>query len=474
MKFILGQLIMIDKIGRSRIVGKMIYLIETLSPNRNFCLSLNGTWGSGKSVVLELLRERLLQHPEYIVVHYDAWKNSFYSDPLIAMLYCILDTLENSVSEEVLDTITSKRMKQTALKVAATVGEAVVDTIAEKSLFVKFIKGAIEKVKGVIRTYKETSFTNNPEVEDFKSYSSFLNETIKQLNEITAQTVIENKQTKLVILVDEIDRCLPNEQLIVLERLHHLFDVHNCAVIVALNKGAIRSNFEKNYGGNGEDYLRKFFQYNFELSTDAVVLLKNRLTDLFYEINDKREEVIIEKGVDFIIEDIVSVATDIIKTKKIDNRDIEKYINDSSSILRSIVNYHPALIWFTLRVLLYRMFNDDLYNKILDEKKTDSILIINLNGFLGIKNAPSGFIETYIYQGRNQSIRYSTYTENEYNDLLFLFNVCRFRYNENMVNVFVQVVNNTTFYKYRNSKKCKELIEQIKAILFEMERYGNV
>lgn len=53
-----------DKIDRTEIVEKMEYLIETLPHNHNFCLALNGTWGSGKSFVIELLKEKLLEHSE--------------------------------------------------------------------------------------------------------------------------------------------------------------------------------------------------------------------------------------------------------------------------------------------------------------------------------------------------------------------------------------------------------------------------
>lgn len=431
--------------------------------------------GKRKSVVIELLKEKQLEHPEYIVVHYDAWKNSFYSDPLIAMLYCILDTLENSVSEDISDLIISKRAKQTAIEVASKVGEAVVDTIAEKSKIVGFIHSAIKKIKEVIKTYKSTALTNNPEVENYKSYVSFLNQTIKQLNDITEQIFIQNTQTRLVILVDEIDRCLPNEQLIVLERLHHLFDVHNCAVVVALNKEAIHKNFEKNYGGNSEDYLRKFFQYNFELPTNAIILLKNRLIDLFYEINDKRKEAIIEKGVDFIINDILKVVTDLIldsKSKKIDNRDIEKYIKDCGFILKSILEYHPALLWFAMRLLLYRMFNDKLYKNIVDEKNLNSIFIVELGSFLGVENKQTSFNDLHFsYNGNFADVRYNYYINSSHNDLLYLFNICRYRNNEMMLKIFVEVVENSTFEKYK--KDSTQIVEQIKIILSEMERYGN-
>lgn len=385
---------MIDKIDRTEIVEKMEYLIETLPHNHNFCLALNGTWGSGKSFVIELLKEKLLEHSEYIVVHYDAWKNSFYSDPLIAMLYSILDTLENNISEEVSDAVVSTRTKQTALTVVSKVGEAVLDSVAEKSKIVGFIKIAIQKVKDVIKIYKKTALTNNCEFEDYKSYISFLNQTIKQLNDITALTLLENKQTRFVVLVDEIDRCLPNDQLIVLERLHHLFDVQNCAVIVALNKEAIHENFEKNYGGNSDDYLRKFFQYNFELPTNAIVLLKNWLVDVFYEINDRRKEPILEDDVKFIIDDIEKVAKDILidnKSKKVDNRDIEKYINVSKRVIISIIDFHPAFILFTLRLMLYRMFKEDLFNELINVDKNNSSIKTQLDEFLGVKNAHTSY-----------------------------------------------------------------------------------
>ena len=467
---------MIDKIGRKDIVDKIDYLIENLPRDQHFCLALNGSWGSGKSVVIELLREELVKHSEYIVVHYDAWKNNFYSDPLIAMLYCILDTLEQATSEEISDSIKSKKLKKTASTVAAKVGGAIVEAATEKVKVVGIIKDAIEKIKAVIKAYKETALTNNPEVEEYKSYASFLNQTIAQLNEITAEEFLKDKQTRLIVLVDEIDRCLPNEQLIVLEKLHHLFNVKNCAVIVALNKEAIQKNFEKNYGGNSEDYLRKFFQYNFELPTNAAILLKNRLIDLFYEINDKRDEALLEKSVDFIVDDIVQVALEIKSNagnvKQINNRDIEKYISDGSCILRSIVNYHPVFLWFALRLLIYRMFRDDLLKSIIDENHLNRIFIDDLKRFLGGKAEENDYSNWQIpYNGKYVQVRYQYYTNLSYDDLLFLFNLCRYRNNEAAIQVYIGVVRNQTFVNYK--KDPMGIIKQLKTILLEMERYGE-
>jgi len=67
-----------DKIGREEFVDKICGLVDSLGKDKNFCLSLNGAWGSGKSFVLSMIEEKLLQKSEYIVIKYDAWENSFY------------------------------------------------------------------------------------------------------------------------------------------------------------------------------------------------------------------------------------------------------------------------------------------------------------------------------------------------------------------------------------------------------------
>lgn len=276
-------MILQDKIGRQDIVDKICGLVDSLKKDQNFCLSINGAWGSGKSFVLQMIEEQLSNKLEYIIVKYDAWKNNFYSDPLIAMLYCILDTLENTAKAKDI------RVQNVLLDVAKEVGSAVVATVAEKNKVAGFIVSAINKIKSIIQQYKKSAFTNNQALDDFKSYASFLNQTIQQLNEITSQEVYEGKQTKLIVLVDEIDRCLPNEQLVVLERLHHLFDIENCAVIVAMNQQCVSKTVQSLYGTDGQEYLRKFFNLTFKLDTSASIYFESLLKD-FVSIFDKLEK----------------------------------------------------------------------------------------------------------------------------------------------------------------------------------------
>ena len=87
-----------DKIGREALVSKICGLVDSLKKNSNFCLAINGAWGSGKSFVLGLIEEKLAKKNEYIIIKYDAWENTFYSDPLIAILSCMIDGIEGKLS----------------------------------------------------------------------------------------------------------------------------------------------------------------------------------------------------------------------------------------------------------------------------------------------------------------------------------------------------------------------------------------
>lgn len=255
-----------DKIGRKEIVDNICGLVGSLKKDKNFCLALNGAWGSGKSFVLGLIEEKLSKKQEYIIIKYDAWENTFYSDPLIAILSCVIDGIEEKL-------YLVKRTEEKAKKAAKTG----VNTLAKLYTKIEKLKAVIEGIKTIIKDF------HNPidmaALGDFKSYQKLLKTTKEILNEITQAGEYREKQTKLVILVDEIDRCLPDEQLKVLERLHHLFAVKNCAVIVTMNQACVAKTVETIYGIDGYEYLRKFFNFTFRLDISADEYLKKLLEE---------------------------------------------------------------------------------------------------------------------------------------------------------------------------------------------------
>ncbi len=255
-----------DKIGREELVDKICGLVDSLKKDSNFCLAINGAWGSGKSFVLGLIEERLSKKEKYILIKYDAWENTFYSDPLLAILSCVIDGIEGKLY------LVERREEK--VKKAAKAG---VNTLTKLSSKIAKLKAAIDGIKEIIKSFHNPIDT--AALSDFKSYQRLLRDTKEILNEVTQAGEHCKQQTKLIILVDEIDRCLPDEQLKILERLHHLFEVKNCAVIVTMNQACVAKTVQTVYGIDGYEYLRKFFNFTYKLEISANEYLKNLLED---------------------------------------------------------------------------------------------------------------------------------------------------------------------------------------------------
>lgn len=264
-----------DKIGRKEVVEKICTLVDNLAKEAYFCTALDGQWGSGKSFVLEMIEETLSQHDEYVIIKYDAWENSFYEDPLIAILSCIIDSMQKKLSEI--------KGYTEAIKAA---GKEVIKEFVNSNPKAGALLGIVKSIANIVKKFNNpfSKDTSNSAVANFKSYQTLLAEVKGSLSKILKANEYYDKQSKLIILVDELDRCLPNEQLKILERLHHLFDVSNCAVIVALNMDSVAANVNTTFGVDGNEYLKKFFDFKYKLNTSANEYLKSLFNDFIEKL----------------------------------------------------------------------------------------------------------------------------------------------------------------------------------------------
>lgn len=342
-----------DKIGREEIVDKICGLVGSLKKDKNFCLAINGAWGSGKSFVLGLIEEKLSKKQEYIIIKYDAWENTFYSDPLIAILSCVIDGIEEKLY----------LVEKTEEKVKKAVKTGV-NTLAKLSTKIEKLKAVIEGIKTIIKDFHNPIDT--AALDDFKSYQKLLTATKEILNEITQAGECRGKQTKLVILVDEIDRCLPDEQLKILERLHHLFDVKNCAVIVTMNPICVAETVKTIYGIDGYEYLRKFFDFVFKLDTSAEVYLNN-LFDGFIKSCEKIKTRDSDAELQIKLAYQCMLYGDKKVLEKVDNRELTRYFDAVNRVCNDFgwQNLLPHYVFFILIALFIRR---DVASSFLDEK----------------------------------------------------------------------------------------------------------
>ena len=77
----------------------------------------------------------------------------------------------------------------------------------------------------------------------------------------------------IIFVVDELDRCLPEYTIKVLERLHHLFDgISNVQVLLSIDIAQLKHVVRQIFGDETDvkNYLRKFIQFEVFLGEGVV------------------------------------------------------------------------------------------------------------------------------------------------------------------------------------------------------------
>lgn len=266
----------IDYLERQEFVDTLIKIVQQLAENHKGCtFAINGRWGCGKTFVLDRFEEQvsIFQDPnaagdKYFVLRYNCWQYDYYEEPAVAIVAAMLDAVRerSRILSEPSEGI--KAFFSTVLDV----GENMLDQIiSEKFGFSPSeIKDMLIRNKTRIHHQKKTAH-------EYDSYYSF-----KQQLTILGDSLSKlAKEKPIIVLVDELDRCMPAYAITVLERLHHIFrEQHNIITILAIDQERLANSITEIYGIKEDelisDYLKKFI--SFSLSLDA-----GKISNLFWD-----------------------------------------------------------------------------------------------------------------------------------------------------------------------------------------------
>lgn len=259
----------LDLLDRQEFVDRMLTIANVLSENqKNACYAINGDWGVGKSFVLDMFEGQAKdigveseELPRYLIFRYNCWEYDYYEEPLVAIVASILDQIDKK------ENLISADMKERIVALLKVIGKGLlnksVQLINEKTGIdfekaVEVLKNGGEAAEQAVNASHEYD-----QYFDFKTKLEKLQETISILS--TEQTII--------FIVDELDRCLPEYTIKVLERLHHLFEgISNVQVILSIDCGQLEHIVRQIYGEktDAKSYLRKFVQFELKLTEGSL------------------------------------------------------------------------------------------------------------------------------------------------------------------------------------------------------------
>lgn len=278
----------LDVLDRGGFIEKLMNLVKIISENKQgCCFGLNGLWGSGKSFVLEKFEEEIkkIQSEEtsdnkYFVFHYDCWKYDYYEEPAIAIIAAMLDATDRE-----LNVFTSEK-KDVAKKMAWETTKETLKAVASELCKNKV---GIDLVEIATNTIEERMEEEDNSFDSLYGFKRALEATRKGIQKIADRKAV-------VIIVDELDRCLPEYTIKVLERLHHIFtDLQNVIVIVSMDKTQIEHSIKEIYGEiNVDTYLRKFISFKINLDNgkaEQYIKKYETYTSMFVILQEEEQEV---------------------------------------------------------------------------------------------------------------------------------------------------------------------------------------
>ena len=241
-----------DMLARSALGQRLTKLVDQVdSPT---VIALDGAWGSGKSHFLKLW---VGAHTHSFagkakLVYFDAFKEDFLDDPLVSLVAAITDPANGAIPPA---SITNKLQRFAIPLARGTIRAGL--AIATAGISEK-VGDVLDQVAAAASAEADAAISQLWQRETTKRAA--MTEFANTLKEMTDPDGDGKPQNKLVIIVDELDRCRPDYALALLETIKHFFAVDGVHFVLGVNLKELENSVRARYGEkcDAKVYLQKF------------------------------------------------------------------------------------------------------------------------------------------------------------------------------------------------------------------------
>ena len=291
--------------------ASLLKSVVTNDKNLPITVGLYGDWGSGKSSILKILEEELKNDNDTVVVYFDGWSFESFDDAKMALFQGIIDALEKDerffakVGDKATETYKALKKAFAKLKksiswmrvlkfsVKTVVPVATAATTGGASLIIPMLLSAFkdhqEDLGELLTGNKAEQFlkdTLNAEDEE-KKY-----EVVREFRKDFEDLIDKSKLGKIVVLIDDLDRCLPRHIIENLEAIKLFLNVPKTAFVIAADSYIVTNAIKSEYRDIidaasderpqlGNSYLEKFIQLPYKIPALSPKEVETYVTLLF-------------------------------------------------------------------------------------------------------------------------------------------------------------------------------------------------
>lgn len=372
-------------------------------------ISLDGKWGEGKTTFVKMW-QGLLKEKGIPSIYIDAFQNDYTEDAFIS----IASAITSYVDQHSVEAQKSSEFKDKAKKVgvrllswtakigikAATLGvikESDIDALSEIGEDV-----AADTSETIADLVKERLSAHGKEADLIRSFRG-------SLSDLPA-TLMDNSSGRLVIVIDELDRCKPSFAVEVLEKIKHLFSVKNVVFVLVMHKQQLEEAIRSVYGSNidAHTYLQKFInietfipkRVSDRYSNDIELYIKKLLQ--LHEITTWGDD-----------RNIVDCLIPLAQHFNLSLRQLEKVFTNLAIIYSTSGENHLRLVPIIVFIAVVKVVNPNVFGNLLLGKISFSSLCEQI-GLPGINEEEGGNRKLFWLMSW---IRFSMLTEIEYQGL---------------------------------------------------------
>jgi predicted KAP-like P-loop ATPase len=257
-------------------------------------IGVYGNWGSGKSSLAEMALKELSSDDDYLCLKFNGWLFEGYEDAKTALIGSILDKIaeKRQPKDKALDALNRLYKSVDFLKIASkgvkygadfllTGGIGTMADLTIQSAVAQVQKSSLKKVLTDEQLQKsmEAVFNNSEIRENLKSFQHDFQDLLEK-----------TKIKKLVVFIDELDRCDHGTILETLEAIRLFLFAPGTSFILGADERqvmyAVRTKFpeiEGNHIDIGKEYLEKMIQYPIKIPQLSVKEVEFYITCLLFK-----------------------------------------------------------------------------------------------------------------------------------------------------------------------------------------------
>ena len=239
---------------------ELIVSDDSLQPST---IGLHGDWGSGKSSLMRMVKNKLTQNG-YTCLMFNGWLFEGYDDAKTSLIGTILDEIKKQTklqkkASQILDTLLENISKFKLFRGAWRLGAnmATIGVVpALTGVFFNTLDGVVKQDGNL----KDT-IINKLDYKEFR-------DNIREFQDKFSELLVETKIKRLVIFIDELDRCSPLTILDTFEAIRLFLFNGNVSFIIGADERQIQYAIKNKYKDIadssfdfGKEYLEKIIQY---------------------------------------------------------------------------------------------------------------------------------------------------------------------------------------------------------------------